>query len=79
MVCQRCRGLLICETFDDLSSGTDSLQGYTLHQLWVYQGFRDASQSLPQFGEHAGAPRRRRRTGDVERITIPSEAHASIQ
>ncbi len=25
MVCQRCRGLLVCETFDDLSSGTDSL------------------------------------------------------
>ena len=25
MVCQRCRGLLICETFDDLGIETDSL------------------------------------------------------
>jgi len=24
MVCQRCRGLLVCETFDDLSIETDS-------------------------------------------------------
>ncbi len=29
MVCQRCRGLLVCETFDDLSSGTDSLYNAT--------------------------------------------------
>lgn len=25
MVCQRCRGLLVCETFDDLSIGIDAL------------------------------------------------------
>ena len=25
MVCQRCRGLLVCETFDDLNFETDSL------------------------------------------------------
>ena len=25
MVCQRCRGLLVCETFDDLNIETDSL------------------------------------------------------
>lgn len=24
MVCQRCRGLLVCETFDDLNIKTDS-------------------------------------------------------
>jgi hypothetical protein len=25
MVCQRCQGLLVCETFDDLNIDTDSL------------------------------------------------------
>lgn len=25
MVCQRCRGLLVCETFDDLNIRTDTL------------------------------------------------------
>jgi len=29
MVCQRCRGLLVHETFDDLSIGTDSLYNAT--------------------------------------------------
>jgi hypothetical protein len=29
MVCQRCRGLLVCETFDDLSIETDSLYNAT--------------------------------------------------
>lgn len=34
MVCQRCRGLLVCETFDDLSSGTDSLYRATRCINW---------------------------------------------
>ena len=79
MVCQRCRGLLVCETFDDLSSGTDSLYRATLHQLWVYRGAVVRANRFRRSENMRGSLRRRVRTGDVERITIPSEVYASLR
>jgi len=57
MVCRRCRGLLVCENFDDLGIETDSLyKCHTLPQLWVYRGCRLSCESLQQFGENARCP-----------------------
>jgi hypothetical protein len=78
MVCQRCQGLLVCETFDDLSSGTDSL--YRAIRCINCGCIEDAVVRANRFrrSENMRAtPRRRGRRGDVERITIPSEAYAS--
>ena len=80
MVCQRCRGLLVCETFDDLSSGTDSL--YRTTRCINCGCIEDAVVRANRFrrSENMRATSRRRgRTGDVERIMIPSEVYASLR
>jgi hypothetical protein len=80
MVCQRCRGLLVCETFDDLSSGTDSL--YRATRCINCGCIEDAVVRANRFRRSEKmrvSPTRRVRTGNVERITIPSEAYASIR
>ena len=78
MVCQRCRGLLVRDTFDDLSRGTDSLNNAT---RCINCGcIEDAIVRANRFRRSENmrvSPRRRGRTSDVERITIPSEAYAS--
>jgi hypothetical protein len=78
MVCQRCRGLLVCETLDDLSSGTDSL--YRAAHCINCVCIEDAVVRANRFRRSEKmrvSLRRRVRTGNVERITIPSEAYAS--
>ena len=80
MVCQRCRGLLVCETFDDLSSGTDSL--YRATRCINCGCIEDAVVRANRFrrsGKMQMSLRRRIGTGNVERITIPSEAYASLR
>jgi hypothetical protein len=80
MVCQRCRGLLVCETFDDLSSGTDSL--YRATRCINCGCIEDAVVRANRFRRSEnmrGSLNRRVRTGDVERITISSEVHASLR
>lgn len=78
MVCQRCRWLLVWETFDDLNIETDSLYRATRCINCGY--IKDAVVRANRFRRSEKmrvSPRRRARTGDVERITIPSEAYAS--
>ena len=80
MVCQRCRGLLIWETFDDLSSGTDPL--YRATRCINCGCIEDAVVRANRFRRSENmrvSQRRRVGTGKVERITIPSEAYASIR
>ena len=80
MVCQRCRGLLVCETFDDLSIQTDS--PYTATRCINCGCIEDAvmrANRCRRSERMRPTPRGRVRTGDVERIKIPSEAYASIR
>lgn len=80
MVCQRCLGLLVCETFDDLSSGTDSLYRATrcincgcIEDAVVRENRSRRSEKM------LVSSRRRVKTGNVERITPPSEVYASLR
>ncbi len=78
MVCQRCRGLLVCETFNDLNIETDSL--YRVTRCINCRCIEDAVVRANRFRRSEkvrATPRRRVRMGNVERITIPSEAYAS--
>jgi hypothetical protein len=80
MVCQRCRGLLVCETFDDLSSGTDSL--YRATRCINCGCIEDAVVRANRYRRSEnmlGSLRRRVRRGDAERITIPSEVYALLR
>jgi hypothetical protein len=80
MVCQRCRGLLVYETFDDLSSGTDSL--YRATRCINCGCIEDAVVRANRFRRSEkmrGSLRRRVKTGNVERITIRSEEYAAIR
>ena len=48
MFCQRCRGLLVRETFDGLSPEAGNLCMSTrCIKLWIYRGLRGSSQSSP--------------------------------
>ena len=80
MVCQRCRGLLVCETFDDLSSGTDSLYRATrcINCGYIEDAVVRANR-VRRSENMRGSLRRRGRTSDVDRITIPSEVYASLR
>ncbi len=78
MVCQRCRGFLVCEIFDDLSPGMDAL--YTATRCINCGCIEDAVVRANRFRRLEKMRlnmRRRVRTGNVERITISSEAYAS--
>jgi hypothetical protein len=80
MVCQRCRGLLVCETFDDLSSGTDSL--YRATRCINCGCIEDAVVRANRFRRSEKmrvSSRRRSNTGNVERITLPSGVYASLR
>jgi hypothetical protein len=68
MVCQRCRGLLVCETFDDLSIETDSR--YTATRCINSGCIEDAvihSNRFCRLESARGVPRRSRmvRKGEV--------------
>jgi hypothetical protein len=79
MRCQRCRGLMVCETFDDLNLKTHSL--YSATRCINYGCIEDAvvrgNRSRPSVRTRA-SPRGRVRKGDVEFITIHSEEYALI-
>jgi len=72
------RWLLVCETFNDLNIETDSL--YTATRCINCGCIEDAVVRANRFHRSEKvrvSPRRRVKTGNVERITIPSEAYAS--
>lgn len=79
MRCQRCRGLLVCETYDDLNIETNSLYSATRCINCGY--IEDAVIRANRFhsSERTRAiPRRMVRKGDDEFIKIHSEEYASI-
>ena len=80
MVCQRCRGLLVCETFDDLNIETNSLYSATRCINCGY--IEDAVMRANRFRPSVKMPvilRGRVRRGDLERIKIRSEEYALIR
>lgn len=79
MRCQRCRGLLVCETFDDLNIETQSL--YSATRCINCGCIEDAVIRTNRFHRSERTrviPRRRVRQGDVAYIKIHSEEYASI-
>lgn len=79
MVCRRCRGLLIRETFDDLNIRTDTL--YTAIRCINCGYIEDAVMRANRFRrlvETRGTLRGRGRTRDVECIKFHVNAYASI-
>lgn len=79
MRCQRCRGLLICETFDDLNIETNSL--YSATRCLNCGCIDDAVIRANRFHSSERTrviPRRRVRKGDVVCIEVQSEEYASI-
>ena len=79
MRCQRCRGLVVCETFDDLSIETDSL--HTATRCINCGCIEDAVMRANRFHSSERTrviPRRRVGKGDDEFIKIHSEEYASI-
>ena len=80
MVCQRCRGLLVCETFDDLNIETNSL--YSATRCINCGCIEDAVMRANRFRRSVQTRvilRGRVRRGDVERIKIRSEEYALIR
>jgi hypothetical protein len=80
MVCQRCQGLLVCETFDDLNIETDAL--YNATRCINCGCIEDAVMRANRFRRSVKTrvtSRRRGRTSDVERIKIHLDAYASIR
>jgi NADH:ubiquinone oxidoreductase subunit B-like Fe-S oxidoreductase len=79
MRCQRCRGLMVCGTFDDLNIERHSL--YSAARCINCGCIEDAVIRTNRFyrSERTGViPRRRVRKGDVACIKIHSKDYASI-
>ena len=79
MRCQRCRGLMVCETFDDLNIETNSLYSATrcINCGCIEDAVVRANRSRPSVRRRA-TPCGRVRKGDVACIKIHSEEYASI-
>lgn len=80
MVCQRCRGLMVCETFDDLCIEPHSRYTATrcINCGCIEDAIVRANRVHPVMRTRATS-RRRGRTSDVEPIKIRSEEYALIR
>jgi hypothetical protein len=82
MVCQRCRGLLVCETFDDLNIETDSRYTATrcINCGCIEDGVIRSNRFRPS-ERTTGISRRSRmvRKGEVVFSKIDSRESASIR
>ncbi|MDH4081617.1 MAG: hypothetical protein OEU68_17600 [Nitrospira sp.] len=78
MVCQRCRGLLVRETFDDLGLGTEALHTATrcLNCGCIEDAVIRTNRSR-RLESRRAASRGRVRQGDSTYVKILSQAHAS--
>ncbi len=79
MHCQRCRGLMVCETFDDLNVEIHSL--YSATRCINCGGVEDTVIRANRFHRSERTwviPHRRVRKGDVEFTKIFLEEYASI-
>ena len=80
MVCQRCRGFLVWETFDDLNIDTDSL--YTGTRCINCGCIEDAvvrANRVRLSVKTRGLPRGMARKVDVTAVKIHSEEYASVR
>ena len=77
MACQRCQGLLVCETFDDLNIETNVL--YTATRCINCGYIEDAVMQANRFRRVMQTRAIRGGRGDVERIKIRSEEYALIR
>lgn len=78
MVCHRCRGFLVCETFDELRSDTDSVYTRCINCGCIEDVVVRTNRVCPLLGKQA-APRGRVRKRDVGHIKIHLEESASIR
>ena len=78
MVCQRCRGFLVCEALDELSSDTDSLQTRCINCGCIEDAVVHANRAHP-LGERRATPRGRDRKGDGKRINIHMKKYTSVR
>ena len=80
MVCQRCRGLLVCETFDDLNNETNALYSATrcINCGCIEDAVMRANRFRPSVRTRV-ILRGRLRMGDIEPIKIRSEEYALIR
>jgi hypothetical protein len=80
MLCQRCRGLLVCEIFDELNIKTDS---FCIATRCINCGCIEDAVIRANRSRRSVTMRRspigRGRNGDVERIKVRSEEYASIR
>ena len=78
MICQRCQGFLVCETFDELRRDTDLLHTRCINCGCIEDAVVHANRVRP-LGERRATPRRRGRKYDVERIKVHVEEYASVR
>lgn len=80
MVCQRCHGLLVCDTLDDLNIGTDT--HYLATRCINCGHIEDAVVRANRFHRTVktrGPSRRKVKTSAVARIKSHADAYASIR
>jgi RNase P subunit RPR2 len=78
MICHRCRGFLVCETFDELRRDMDSLYTRCINCGYVEDAVVRANRVRPLVGTQA-TPRGRVRKRDVGHIKMHLEEYASAR
>ena len=78
MVCQRCRGLLVCEMFNELSSDTGSLYTRCINCGCIEDAVVRANRAC-LLGETRTTPRGRSRKGAGERMKLHAEQYTSVR
>jgi len=78
MMCQRCRGLLICETFDDLSRDSDFLYTRCVNCGCIEDAVVRANRVL-SLGDTRTIPRGRGWKGDGERINTHMGKYTAVR
>ena len=67
MVCQRCRGFLVCEMFNELGNDTDSLYTRCINCGGIEDAIVRANRVRP-LGEMPGTPRAKIKKTDRRRV-----------
>jgi len=78
MVCQRCRGFLVCETFDELRRDTDLLHTRCINCGCIEDAVVRTNRLRPLRGMR-GTPRGGDWKGDGERIKIHREKYPLVR
>ncbi|MBK9305682.1 MAG: hypothetical protein IPM58_00990 [Nitrospira sp.] len=78
MICRRCRGFLVCETFDELRRETDSLQTRCINCGCVEDAVVRANRVRP-LRETRATSRGGDRKGAGERMKLHVEKYAAVR